>query len=224
MKFMERSIVCILFFCALFSVFSCANGTAAAFTDSSGDTLRTEADKKDAEILWTRELESMRLVQDISTADAVDKAVKLTPQSVAASSSVPSSVYPFIDGFGSLDTSFIQQDLRTALDTACATVSSQQSADSLMADGCLFSYVLFLDDLKTGWKQTFGEDLPGADAGDLFTGKIYGAPFIADDYEIPVRFECGKGYADVLFYFIKNGSGYKISQIEIQRWGRADGK
>lgn len=221
---MKKSIACILFFCALFSVLSCANGTTAVFTDSAGDTLRAKADKKDTEILWTRELESMRLVQDISTTDAVDKAVKLTPQSVIASSSVPPSVYPFIDGFGSLDTSFIPQDLKASLDTACAAVSSQQSADSLMADGCLYSYVLFLADLKTGWKQTFGGDLPGAGMGNLFTGEIYGAPFIADDYEIPVRFECGKGYADVLFYFIKNDSGYKISQIEIQKWGRADGK
>ncbi|MFA6856988.1 MAG: hypothetical protein WCR31_07255 [Treponema sp.] len=225
MKRIGKGTFFIFFFYALLFVVSCANGHTAVLTDSNGDTLRSQADKKDKEILWTRELESMRLVQNISTVDGVDKAVKLTPQSVIASSLVPVPVYPFIDGFGSLDTSLISSELKAALETACMTVSAQKNADSLMAEGCLYSYVLFLSDLKTGWKETFGEDIPDVNNGEnLFTKEIYGTPFLDDDYEIPVRFECRKGYIDILICFIKTDNGYKIDQLIIQKWGRADGK
>jgi hypothetical protein len=157
--------------------------------------------------------------------DGIDKAVKLTPQTIPASGTVPAAVYPFIDGFGSLDTSLIPQELRTALDTVCRTISSRENADQLMASGCLYSYVLFLEDFTAGWKETFGEPVPDKqNSTDLFSEEIYGAPFINDDYEIPVRFKCAKGYADILFCFIKNDSGYKLTQIEIEKWGRADGK
>ncbi|MCK9170907.1 MAG: hypothetical protein M0P01_10885 [Treponema sp.] len=222
---MEKSILFILFSCAFVLIVSCANGHTAVLTDSNGDTLRSRADNEDKEILWTRELESMRLVQNITTGDGVDNAVKLTPQSIIASSVVPVPVYPAVDGFGSVDTSLISPELKTALESACGTISAQKSADPLMADGCLYSYVLFLSDLKTGWKEKFGEDIPDADSsGNLFTKEIYGAPFIDDDYEVPVRFECKKGYVDILICFIKNDNGYRIHQLIIQKWGGADGK
>lgn len=214
-------LICSALFCAV----SCADGHTTVLSDSNGETLRSQADKNDKDILWTRELESMRLGQNISAEDGIDKAVKLTPQTIIVSTSQEEPAYPFIDGFGSLDTSLISPELKTALDSFCRDVSSQQSADVLMADGCLYSYILFLDDLKTGWKGTFGEELPDAeDTENLFTGEIYGAPFIEDDYEIPVRLECNEGYADILICFIKDAGGYKINQIEIQKWGRADGK
>jgi len=222
MKRMGSYLTVILFSVVSFSGVSCANGSSSAVTEQGKNTLRSEADGKEADVLWTRELESMRLVQDISRQDGVDKAVKLTPQSVISAPSAESPVYPFIDGFGSLDTSRISPDLLAALDSACAAVSSQQSADSLMAQGCLYSYVLFLSDFKNGWKTAFGQDMPDPPV-NLFTSRVYGAPFIQDDYEIPVRFKCAKGYADVLFCFIKNDGGYKISQIDIQKWGRTDG-
>jgi hypothetical protein len=221
-----KSISVIVVFSLLFTAVSCANSHTVILSDNAGETLRSQSDRKNKEILWTRELESMRLVQDITHEDSVDKAVKLTPQTVVVSAAQAQPVYPFIDGFGSLDTSLITRDVRNVLDTFCKNVSTGLSADPCMADGCLYSYVLFADDLKNGWKSSFGEDIPeGSENSPLFTKMIYGAPFIDDaDYEIPVRFECSKGYVDILLYFEKTGSEYKINQIEIQKWGKANGQ
>ena len=221
-----RSVSIFIVLSLLFTAVSCANSHTVNLSDNSGETLRSQADTKNREILWTRELESMRLVQDITHTDSMDKAVKLTLQTVVVSAVQTQPVYPFIDGFGSLDTSLVTQDIRTVLDTFCRSVSTGLSADVCMADGCLYSYVLFADDLKSGWKSSFGEDIPEvSENAPLFTRMIYGAPFIDDaDYEIPVRFECRKGYIDLLLYFGKTAGGYKINQIEIQKWGKANGQ
>lgn len=221
-----KSISIIIVSSLLLTAVSCANSHTVILSDTAGETLRSQSDKKNREILWTRELESMRLVQDIAHTDSVDKAVKLTPQTIVVSAVQTQPVYPFIDGFGSLDTSLITQDIRNVLDTFCRNVSTGLSADQCMADGCLYSYVLFADDLKNGWKSSFGEEFPEvSENAPLFTRMIYGAPFIDDaDYEIPVRFECSGGYIDILLYFEKKGSEYKINQIEIQKWGKVNGQ
>ena len=221
-----KSISIIIVSSLLLTAVSCANSHTVILSDNAGETLRSQSDKKNREILWTRELESMRLVQDITHTDSVDKAVKLTPKSIVVSSVQARPVYPFIDGFGSLDTSLITQDIRNVLDTFCRNVSTGLNADMCMADGCLYSYVLFTDDLKSGWKSSFEEDIPEVSENvPLFTRMIYGAPFIdAADYEIPVRFECSEGYIDILLYFEKKGSDYKINQIEIQKWGKGNGQ
>lgn|SRR5574344_287053 len=215
---------CIIFLSAI--LFSCANNTAASAADENSKTLRTETNEKNASIQWTRELETMRLKQDITLADGADRSVKLTPQSAAVLFSNVKPVYPSVPGFGSLDTSHLPPDARSVLDSFTSAVSKGKGAESSVAGEYLFSYVLFCDDLKTQWKKMFGEPYPEAVSEDdpLFSSVIYGEPFIdEEDIQIPVRFIRKDNHADILVSEEKTSDGYKINQIKINNRRNTDG-
>ena len=215
---------CIIFLSVI--LFSCANSTTAVAADENSKTLRTETDEKNSLIQWTRELEPMRLKEDITLADNVDRSVKLNPQSVTVLLSDVKPVYPSVPGFGSLDTSHLPPDARSVLDSFTSAVSKGHGAEFTVAKDCLFSYVLFCDDLKTQWKQLLGESYPETVSDDdpLFSSVIYGEPFIdEDDIQIPVRLIRKDRYADILVSEEKTPDGYKINQIKIKNRRNTDG-
>jgi hypothetical protein len=224
MKKCLYGVSCIIFISAL--LFSCANNTAAAAADENSRTLRTETEEKNASIQWTRELETMRLKEDITITDGVDRSVKLTPQSAAVIFSDVKPVYPSVPGFGSLDTSLLPPDARSVLDSFTSAVSKGQGAESSVAKEYLFSYVLFCDDLKTQWMQLFGEPYPEAVSEDdpLFSSVVYGEPFIdEEDLQIPVRLIRKENHADILVSAEKTPDGYRINQIKINNRRNTDG-
>ncbi|MBP3709847.1 MAG: hypothetical protein J6I73_05530 [Treponema sp.] len=213
--------------CAVFSLLlaSCADSKSFILVDTS-ETLRSQSDARDADTLWTRELEAMRLFQNIEERESIEKSIPLTPFTVIAAASNYDAVYPFLSGFGSLDTSLISQELRAVLDTFVQAILSGQSADRCMARGSLYSYVFFMNDMQAGWKQFFGSDMPEySESHPLFSTVLYGAPFIDEQGAvIPVRLGFSRGSIDVLLCFENAEDGYKINQIEIQKWSRAHGK
>ena len=78
--------------------------------------------------------------------------------------------------------------------------------------------------MKSGWKTHFDSDFPAAQT-PLFTSSLYGSPFIDEDgAALPVRFGFSGGFIDVLLYFEKDGETYTISNIEIRKWERVNGK
>ena len=208
---------------AVFFAASCSDNQAVIAYDT-GETLRAKTAAKDADALWTREIEKERLVRTIAESDAVSSSVKLSPETMIASLSLSEAAYPYIQGFASLDTSLMSPDLQSALDAFVTAVSRNESADASFAPENLFSYVFFLSDLKSGWKAHFGFDFPDAKT-PLFASSLYGSPFIDDaGAEVPVRFGSSGGFIDALLYFEKDGEAYRINNIEIRKWERADGK
>lgn len=215
---------CMAFFIFSLLFASCADNRSVILPDAS-ETLRARADGRDAETPWTRELEAVRLAQNIASKDGVAASVKLTPQTVVAAASNYEEVFPFLNDFGSLDTSLIFPEMRAVLDSFVQAILHGQSAAENIADGCLYSYVFFIDDMQTGWKQFFGSELPEhSEKNPLFTTVLYGAPFISEDgSEIPVRFEYALGGIDVSLCFENEAGEYKINQIEIIKWRHAHG-
>ena len=208
---------------AAFFAASCSNNQIVIASDQ-GETLRAKTAAKDADALWTRELEKERLVQTIAENERVSPSVKLSPEAMIASLSASEAAYPYIQGFASLDTSLISSELKRALDAFVMALSRNESADSSFAPENLFSYVFFLSDLKSGWKTHFALDFPDAQK-PLFTSSLYGSPFIDEaGAVVPVRFGFSGGFIDVLLYFEKDGETYTIDNIEIRKWERADGK
>ena len=208
---------------AVFFIASCSDNQAVIASDT-GETLRAKAAVKDEDALWTREVEKERLMRTIETNEALSSSVKLSPESLIASLSSSEAVYPCIQGFASLDTTLISSELQTALDAFVSALSRNESADESFAPENLFSYVFFLSDLKSGWKAHFDSDFPAAQT-PLFVSSIYGSPFIDDEgAEVPVRFGFSGGFIDVLLYFEKDGETYTISNIEIRKWERVNGK
>ena len=208
----------ILFFAA-----SCSDNQAV-FVSDPGETLRAKAAVKDADTLWTREIEKERLTQTIAEKNGILSSVKLEAESMIASLDQPAELYPFVSGLGSLDTSLVSRELQNALDAFISALSRNESADASFAPENLFSYVFFLSDLKSGWKTHFGRDFPDAQT-PLFNSSLCASPFIDDaGAEVPVRFAFSGGSVDVLLYFEKDGETYKINNIEIRKWERFDGK
>ena len=208
---------------AAFLAVSCSDNQAVIASDS-GETLRAKTEAKDAETLWTREIEKERLVQTIAESEAVSPSVKLGPETMIASLAISDTAYPYIQGFASLDTSLMSPGLQSALDAFVRALSRNESADVSFAPENVFSYVFFLSDLRSGWKAHFGSDFP--DAGTpLFTSSLCGSPFIEEaGAEVPVRFGFSGGFVDALVYFEKDGELYKINNIEIRKWERSNGK
>ena len=208
---------------AVFFAASCSDNQLLIVSDS-GETLRAKTAAKDADTLWTREIEKERLTQTITEKNGILSSVKLEVESVIASLAQPAELYPFVSGLGSLDTSLVSRELQNALDAFISALSRNESADASFASENLFSYVFFLSDLKSGWKAHFGFDFPDAKT-PLFTSSLCGAPFIDEaGAEVPVRFGFSGGFIDVLLYFEKDGETYTISNIEIRKWERFDGK
>ncbi|MBM7022347.1 hypothetical protein [Treponema sp. Marseille-Q4523] len=208
---------------AVFFAASCSDNQAVIASDT-GETLRAKAAVKDEDALWTREVEKERLVRTIETNEVLSSSVKLSPESLIASLSSSETVYPCIQGFASLDTTLMSSELKSALDAFVSALSRNESADASFAPENLFSYVFFLSDLKSGWKTHFALDFPDAQT-PLFTSSLYGSPFIDEaGAEVPVRFGFSGGFIDVLLYFEKDGETYTISNIEIRKWERVNGK
>lgn len=205
---------------------SCANSSSAIVADYNAETLRSRAENKENSTLWTRELESMRLAEDITHAPDADSSVKLTPSAAAVCTYSAKPLYPQLEGFGSLDTSLLSQDVRNVLDSFCRAVSAEQPVDTLMAKDSLYSAVLFQDDLKGVWKERFNEDFPEkADGLELFTRTLYGEPFIDSGmYDIPVRLYCAAGYIDTDVSLVQEDGAFKINQIQIRDRENTDGQ
>ena len=208
---------------AVFFAASCSDNQAVIASDP-GETLRAKTAAKEADALWTREIEKERLVQTIAESGAVSSSIKLSPEAMIASLSLSEAAYPYIQGFASLDTSLMSSELQSALESFVTTLFRNESADASFAPENLFSYVFFLSDLKSGWKAHFGTDFPDAQT-PLFTSSLYGSPFIEEaGAEVPVRFRSSGGFIDALLYFEKDEEVYTINNIEIRKWERADEK
>lgn len=182
-------------------------------------TLRVTADAIDDRTEWSAELEANRLTEKVTGADGIQNGVVAKPENVFASGneSAYKPVYPEIPGFGSLDISALDSGARNTLDGFCTAITKGVDADSFMANGQLYSLVLFLYDLNQNDNAAFGS-------------YIIGEPFDADGVlECPVRFfyvnkksdskEKAKPFnafdpsLDVYVYLIKNENVWKIEQI-----------
>ncbi len=207
-------------FLILFSLFSCSHSNNGEIVYLNEETLRSATEEKEKSLQWTRELESVRLLRDISKNEAVSDNIKINAEvlCVRDSSFSAGAVYPFLPGFGSLDTSGMQAGYREFLESFCASVAEWNMPEDKFEERSLFSLALFKYDIENGWEAFFGKEFPQDRNGvSLFSGWIFGEPFFdRENIQTPVRFYCADGSVDVLFF--SGNDGLKMDQIMIQRW------
>ncbi|MBQ5998757.1 MAG: hypothetical protein IJL70_04725 [Treponema sp.] len=212
------------FFCALIflsSVFiSCSAGQGNEKIFSDTNTIKELTETREKELLWTRELESVRLLLDTKKNPVVQDNIALEPVVMIGAQSGKEPVYPMLDDFGSLDTSLISKEMKVFLDATCNAISKWQPSEISVDSNSVYSVVLFKYDIENQWKNNFSVSFPVIeDKLKLFSGWIYGNPFVGDDYiQIPVRFFSKYGSVDILLIFTT--SVYKITGIQIQKWER----
>ena len=235
---MKKSLFFVISIFSLCSFISCSHNQSTDIIYLNEDTLQSITEIKENELQWTRELESVRLLRDISKNEAVSSSVKLTSPviSIAYPEYFGSPVYPFLPGFGSLNTSLINSELKKNLDDFCSSISAWTFSEKALDSSSLFFLALFKFDIENGWKDFFDSDFPSqkkqteispAEEGEevkeeknsVFDRYIYGEPFFDEEsVQIPVRFFCNKGSVDVLLYCSKDT--FKFNQIIIKKWNK----
>ena len=174
---------------------------------------------------WAYEIEADRLSKKIDSFEAVSKSVPLSPLVVAAleGGAPMASVYPALDGFGSLDTSSMQGELLEIVKTFCLDMLeySQSAAeenvpqkdsskiDAAFASESIFSLAMFLAD---------------SSAAGVLKSFVIGRPFVGEELiEVPVRWTGQKQILHTKLYPVQAGESWKIQQIEIYKSEANDG-
>ena len=218
---------------------SCSNKNKIESNLHYKNTLKYKIDERFNSVDWTKEIEKDRLTANISKLDTINNNIPLTPIVVLNSKygQTAKPIYPYIEGFGSLDLSNLTKEQRNILDNFCNAIKSQENADSYMETSSKYELYLFINDLKENWESTFNTKFPypteeQAETNTtnttnttkkiptLFDSFFYGEPFQLNQYcELPVRFIFDKGFVDVMISLIQTESVWKINQLKILKMG-----
>lgn len=215
-----------IFLLFIFTFVSCSANNEEIIKYNVDENLHTIVSKKNEELIWTRELESARLLKDTKKMQGVSASVKLSKNVVIVSENSYPKIYPYLEGFGSLDTTSVSADLGKLIETFASSLCFGVFDEALFNSHAVFTFVLFQNDLKTLWKDLLKKDMPTFPAEEqetisvsqkVFTSWIVGKPFVFDnEIQVPIRFEKDSIYIDVmLFVSVEN----KIEQIQITQWG-----
>jgi hypothetical protein len=216
---------------SLLSFVSCSNGSKNDFAGDE-DSLKNLAEKKYNETQWAKELEGDRLLKDISKLETVEKNIRLTPQIFLNTSYSKNleTIYPYLDGFASLNLSNFNASIKEAAVKFCEGLCKNQFEESLFFKDDIYEFALFIKDIKANWKTVFDEPYPEAegekDGQVLFQEYYIGEPFdLNTTYEVPLRFvREKKGFLDVMLYFSKKKDEWKIEQLKVIKMEGTDGK
>lgn len=136
--------------------FSCSDSSNTQVTQDSS-SLKSIADQKFKQIEWTQALEGNRLTAGISSINTVEKRIQLSP-TVVINSSYASSlppVFPYLEGFGSLDISNFNSSVKTLAVKFSSAMCNGEIDSSLFEKDNIFEAALFENDLKTYGKLNF---------------------------------------------------------------------
>lgn len=197
----------------LLSLFFPCSNPAQVSSVRTAETLRTVSDSMAQNVVWSEELQGDFLKQKVIGADGVSKSVKTTPYSAAVSSDRQKypPLPPYIRGFASLDTSLYDTQALETLNAFCSALVSGEGADSFMAEGDVYSLVMFRYDLA----RLFEEET-------VFSRYVIGKPFVQDGiYQCPVRFFTSQEesvsylapHTDVYIFLKKSEASWEVDQI-----------
>lgn len=208
-----------------FLFFSCSNAQNIEIAHLDDDTLKIISSEKEKTLIWTRELESVRLTRDYSKNAFATSDVHLLPTSITTAETQNLPIYPHIQGFGSLDTSELSSELKTFLNEFCVSVSEWNLKDVKVDENAVFSLVLFKNDVEEIYKQEKGEKFSSStvettENGEALKAKyfdrwLFGEPFFDENYvQVPIRFFRKDWTLDVEVY-VETGAEFKILQIVV---------
>lgn len=210
--------VILIFLSVLF--FSCSSDSSIDLISGSDETLRMTFSERNSNVIWSREIETSVLSRKINTSAYVSSNLKLEPEAYLVSASDEAPVYPSLEGFGSLDSTQISPEVKSAIEKFIGNIISWNFDENLVGENSIFSLVLFKYDIENGWKNNFEEDFPSDAEKKLFSTYYYGEPFVEEEsVSVPIRLKNSKGFVDIQI-FIDKTENFKISQILIKKWGK----
>lgn len=201
-------------------LFSCSSRNEFESFEYTGSIKNEITSLKDFQE-WNDSFEDERLSRTLTFDENIAKRnIALTPSTVKIFNNYNSPVYPNVEGFSSLDTTFLSTEILSSVNDFLTNFSSQSFLRSqyYFDDSYVFSLVFFIDDLKNLWKTAFDCDFPGSGV-KLFENWYIGKGEYSDDIlRIPVRLFCNEGFIDITG-FINYSKSNKFFQIHIDSWG-----
>lgn len=144
--------------------------------DAAWPTLRSMAQQAEQADKWTASIEKNRLETDIDERTEAAQEAKLTPMAMALANVKTPLNLPYIEGFGSLDTTALTNEMRAVLDALIHAINRRDGIMPLMAKGMDLFAIIFMNDL---FSYLSPDDAVEAE---------YGAPdFDGDDAIIKIR-------------------------------------
>ncbi len=197
-----------------FSLGGCSQATEEIAADEESDEafLKQSVEAKSAETDWAEALASGALTEKHDSVAGILKSVRITQDNVfAGRQDTFAPIYPYIDGFGSLDISNLGGDAKEVLDGFCDGFIAGENVFSYMSSPRQYELALFLYDLK----EHISASKRGAKAHN-FTSYIYAKPVISDELFLEtVRFKADSGeYLDVDIYLENEGGVWRINQLD----------
>ena len=210
---------CFWLFAAIIMIclISCSNPQSSVLT-SQEDTLRNALEDKANKTVWTNEIEPERLTSKLNQNISVSTRDYVTPQMLNTIKELQNPVYPEIKGFASLDCSAMSESVLSLMNDFCTKLcKSTDELKDYFSKEYFFNYVFFKADIEPVIKDFKTEEL-------IFDRYVICKAFENENLtQIPVRFYNNKDYVDLSIY-LNYHNGYKITQIEVIRWGKTYGE
>ena len=201
----------------VFFLVSCSNAQINVLT-SQEDTLRSALNDKSNKTIWTKEIEPDRLSVKLNSNISVINKDIVSPQMLGSIKDLQGPVYPEIKNFANLDCTSMNKTLLSTIDDFCKQISkSTDNLESFFVSEYFFNYVFF--------KTDFEEILSNFKKGDEnFDHYVICKAFESQDLtQVPVRLYNRNNFVDLSVYLTYH-NGYKITQIEVIRWGKIYGE
>ena len=201
----------------VFFLISCSNAQINVLT-SQEDTLRSALNDKSNKTIWTKEIEADRLSVKLNSNISVINKDIVSPQMLGSIKDLQGPVYPEIKNFANLDCTSMNKTLLSTMDDFCKQISkSTDNLESFFVSEYFFNYVFF--------KTDFEEILSNFKKGDEnFDHYVICKAFESQDLtQVPVRLYNKNNFVDLSVYLTYH-NGYKITQIEVIRWGKIYGE
>ena len=212
-----KKIVWLLPGIVLFVLASCSNPQQIILT-SQEDTLRNEVEQKAGNIQWTNEIEPERLSSEINNRAQASQKEYITPQMLSSIKELQPAVYPEIKGYASLDSSSMNASLLSVINEFSENLcKSTENLESYFVSEYFFNYVFFKADFDPMIEKIKTDDI-------IFDRYVICKAFESSDIvQVPLRFYNKKDFVDLSVYLTYH-NGYKITQIEVIRWGKTYGE
>lgn len=203
-------------------LFSCSNPQGTVLT-AQEKTLRTAVKEKTGTTNWSKEIEPELLKRDLDSGISISNKELLTPQLLETYKGLQTAVYPSIKDFESLDCTSMNSLLYDAVKKFCTALCNDlNNLQEYFDSGYFFNYVFFKKDLENFLLEN--TEIEIAEDKKLFEKYNICRAFEGDKLiQVPVRFYNKKEYVDLSVYLAYHG-GYKITQIQIIRWGHINGE
>lgn len=219
-----------LFFIFILSLFyvSCSSGNNSENLSASTENLLIMSQKIEDKTVWTRELEAVRLISDITKEEKILSSIQLKPPVINVSNIDFPPVFPVLEGFSSLDLSQTPDDLISFIKNVSDSVSDFSLSKIKSTKNGMESLIYFQNDLKAGYENYFSlkfpeylnqnEDEKSGVREKIFSSYLIGNPVSRENIVIAlVRFYKNESFMDVQMY-IENNEDFKLSQIRILQW------